>query len=84
MVIFTDHALLKLKQRRIAKSIVLLTLKNPDVEQSSYGKRHIRYKKFRKLTMSVVFVLEGRHVVVVTAHWVEKIGQTEYHRRYEN
>jgi len=42
MIIFTDHALLKLGQRNISKHFVLQTLKNPDEEHPSHSDRMIR------------------------------------------
>ncbi len=74
MIIFTDHALLKLRQRGISRQIVVQTLKNPDQEQPGHKLRLIRYKKFKKLLMAVVFVAEAHDVIVITAHWVERIA----------
>lgn len=73
MVIFTEHALAKLAQRNIKKSLVLEALEKPDYDVSSYGDRRISYKKFKKLYLSVVYRVESSDMIVITAHWVEKI-----------
>ena len=73
MIIFTEHALEKLVQRNIKKNLVLEALENPERGVLSYGDRRITYKKFRKLYLAVVYKVEFGDVVVITAHWVEKI-----------
>ena len=73
MIIFTKHALEKLAQRNIKKSLILEAIKKPDYQVSSYGDRRISYKKFKKLYLSVVYKFEFSDMVIITAHWVEKI-----------
>ena len=73
MIIFTDHALLKLRQRNIPKRFVLQTLASFDEESPSHSNRHIRYKRFKKLLMAVVFKEERGDIIVLTAHWVDKV-----------
>jgi len=72
MIIFTNHALLKLKQREILKSAVVRTLKSPDYTIPSYSGRIIAYKKFDKLYLKVVYKIEGLNIVVITQHWEKK------------
>jgi len=72
MIIFTSHALLKLKQRRISKSAVIKTVKLPDYKFLSYSGRVIAYKNFDKLYLKVVFKIEEGNIIVITQHWEEK------------
>ena len=72
MIIFTNHALLKLKQRRISKTVVKNTLKSPDYKFPSYSGRMIAYKKFDKLYLKVVYKKEDNNIIVITQHWEEK------------
>jgi hypothetical protein len=72
MIIFTNHALLKLKQRRISKTIVIKTLESPDYKFPSYSDRIIAYKKFDKLYLKVVYKIKEEDIVVITQHWIEK------------
>ncbi len=55
MIIFTNHALLKLKQRKIPKFLVKETLKSPDYMLPSYSPGITAYKKFDKLYLKVVY-----------------------------
>ncbi|MEK9135142.1 MAG: DUF4258 domain-containing protein [Patescibacteria group bacterium] len=72
MIIFTNHSLLKLKQRGISKIAVLGTLKFPDYKFSSYTERTIAYKKFDKLYLKVIYKIEDKDIIVITQHWEEK------------
>lgn len=72
MIIFTNHALLKLKQRGISKFLVKETLKSPDYTIPGYSGRIIVYKKFDKLYLKVVYKIEENNIVVITQHWEEK------------
>lgn len=72
MIIFTNHALLKLKQRRISKTAVRETLKSPTHRAVSYSGRLIAYKKFDKLYLKVIYKIEEGDTVVVTQHWTKK------------
>ncbi|MCK4781589.1 DUF4258 domain-containing protein [Candidatus Parcubacteria bacterium] len=72
MIIFTQHALLKLEQRNIPKLLVVKTLEFPDYEFDSYGERGIVYKKFSKLYLKVIYMKEGGNIIVITQYWEEK------------
>lgn len=70
-VIFTKHALLKLKQRRIPRAFVERTLRNPAYVFPSRGGRKAAYRRFRRLYLKVVFVEARGHTLVITGHWDE-------------
>jgi hypothetical protein len=72
MIIFTQHSLLKLRQRSIKKQLVIKTLSAPDKVLETRGDRKAAFKKFGKLHLKVIFRREGKEVVVITQHWVEK------------
>ena len=72
MIIFTNHALLKLKQRRISKEAVRKTLKSPDYKTPSYSGRILAYKKFDRVYLKVVYKIEKDNIIVITQHWEEK------------
>jgi len=73
MIIFTQHSLLKLKQRNIKRIFVIETLKKPDRQKPSYGLRYIAYKKFEKLYLKVIFKKENKNIIVVTQYWTKDI-----------
>jgi len=73
VIIFTNHSLLKLKQRRIPKEFVIETIEDPDHIQTSYSDRKAKYKKFGRLNLKVVYKNEGNDIVIITQHWVIKI-----------
>ncbi len=72
MIIFTNHALLKLKQRNLTKEKVIQTVENPDEIMLTYGERNAVLKKFGKLYLKVVFRKDGKDVIIITQHWITK------------
>lgn len=72
-IVFSDHALIKIGQRKISKELIVKTAKNPDFLRPSYGFREERYKKFNKNYLKVVVIKENEEMVVITVHWVAKI-----------
>lgn len=69
-IVFSDHALLKMQQRKLSKRSVIATIERPDHREETYSGRESLFKKFRKRSLKVVIVREYGRVVVVTAHWV--------------
>lgn len=73
MIIFSDHALLKLEQRKMEKELVITALKSPDLTKPSYGDRQIAYKRFGKLYLKVIYRKEGDNLIIITQHWTDKM-----------
>jgi len=72
-IIFSDHSLIKINQRKILKTLISKVVQNPDFIRPSYGFREERYKKFNKNFLKVVIVKENKNIIVVTVYWVVKI-----------
>ena len=72
MIVFTQHALIKLQQRNIKRELVLQTLQKPDrIIYAEHG-RICAFKKFRTLRLKVVFIKQAERIIVITQHWVAK------------
>lgn len=69
-IIFSNHALLKMQQRKLSKSSVLAVIKHPDRSEYTYNGREALYKKSRKRSLKVVITRERDNIIVVTTHWV--------------
>lgn len=72
MLIFSDHAKIKMKQRGLAQIQVQKVLNNPDLVLPSYGGRMIAEKNMGKLNLRVIYIEESSDIIVVTAHWADK------------
>ena len=72
-IIFSDHAEIKIKQRNLSKDLINKTIIVPDFIVPSCANRERAYKKFGKNYLEVVFIKENETVIIITAHWVEKI-----------
>ena len=71
---FTDHALLKIGQRKIPLSLVRQTVLSPDIRKPGHYPPHEEwYRRFGTRYLNVVVVREPLCIVVITAHWIKKI-----------
>lgn len=69
MIIFTNHAKRKIAQRKLKKTWVEKTTKNPEFVRKGYGNRKLAYRKIGKMYLKVVFVEEEADLIVLTAHF---------------
>jgi len=73
MIIFTEHAETKLKQRKISKDLVAETLNNPSTRSKGYANRIIFHKKFGGRYLSVVAKQEKGNTIIITSYWVARL-----------
>jgi hypothetical protein len=71
-IIFSGHANLKIRQRKLSRQRILATVVHPDFRNLGYSGREELFKDFGKNYMKVVITQERGAIVVVTAHWVVK------------
>ncbi len=57
-VVFSNHALLKIQQRKLSKSKIFTVIAHPDRAEYTYSGREALYKKFRKRSLKVVIMRE--------------------------
>ncbi|MBI4088482.1 DUF4258 domain-containing protein [Candidatus Kaiserbacteria bacterium] len=70
---FSDHALLKMGQRKIPISFVRKVVLSPDMRRSGNYPREEWYRRFGIQYLKVIVVREPGQIVVVTVHWVKKV-----------
>lgn len=73
MILFSSHSEEKLGQRKITRLKVLEALQSPDKTVKTYGDRMAAFKKVGKLYLKVIYKQEGKNLIIITQHWVEKI-----------
>ncbi len=71
-ILFSDHALLKLRQRNLSQEKVIQALEKPDYVVATYSDRKAAYKKLGKLYLKVIFIEDNADIIVVSQHWEEK------------
>lgn len=70
-IVFTKHALKKLRQRKIGRRLVIKTILKPE-KLIFDGTQYNVYKKFGRLYLKVVFKKLGKLILVITQHWTDK------------
>ena len=71
-IIFTDHALEKLRQRRITKSLVLKTIKHCEKMVYEQGYYHV-FRKWQHRYLKVIFKREGEIIIVITEYFIYRL-----------
>ena len=69
-VVFSDHANLKIAQRKLSRKKILAIVARPDLTKLGHSSREELFKRFGKNHLKVVIVRERDAIIVVTAHWV--------------
>jgi hypothetical protein len=69
-IVYSPHALKRLKQRKILVVEVLKTLKNPDNEFDSARNRKIVNKRFSRRTLEIVYVIENKTLIIITLYYL--------------
>jgi hypothetical protein len=59
-VMFSDHALIQIKQRNITKSDILDAVKNPDSISKSFRSRKLRDKSIGSKMLRVITITEDQ------------------------
>jgi len=69
MIIFTKHAINRVKERGILKRDILKVLENPDYIKRD-NKRIIANKKLNKETLEIIFVRENNKTIILTCYYL--------------
>lgn len=69
---FSDHAIFRLKRRRISKRRVLETIKNSQEVKPSYKNRRLRSKLFGDKILQVVTITEGSRITVISVYYLRR------------
>ena len=75
-IIFSNHAQIKIFQRKIKKIHVARTISSPDYIHYEQSGRDQFYKKFSRFYLKVVARRLKNSVIVITTYWVAKIPKS--------
>lgn len=68
-IIFTKHALLKLRQRGIKHALVIKTVLSPE-KIVFENEKYCAFRKYGRIYLKVVFKRLGGLVIIITQHFV--------------
>lgn len=71
-IVFSDHAKKQRIARKIPKSYVLQTVKNPQQKLPSFRNSQLSQKQFGGKILEVVTTTDGESIIVVTQYYLEK------------
>lgn len=70
---YTEHALLRMRQRRILERSVENALNHPDLSFVTSRGRSIVLKKYGDKFLKVIYEKSNDKIVVVTVYWTRRI-----------
>ena len=70
-IVFSEHAIERLKQRNISELQVFATVKSPQKKEESYRNRIIYKRKINNKTLEVVTTVENKIVIIISAYMVK-------------
>ena len=70
MIIFTQHAIIRMKERVISRKDVKIMIQNPDNIYRSFDDRVIFQKKIKSKTLEVIIKKDDRKTIILTCYWL--------------
>ena len=68
IIIFTNHARKRMKERRISRAEVAITVRHPDVIEENNGIQIFR-KRYKLSSLEVVTEVKKGKLIVITLYW---------------
>jgi len=68
-LIFTHHALLRMKLRRVSKAMVRDTIQHPEKTGLGYGGKLLAFRSYEAGLLKAIYVKENEDYVVITVIW---------------
>ena len=72
-VVFIDHALERLRERKISKELVMQALNEPDSVDTGYPGRKIAQKSLNGKIIRVIHEERDDEILVITAYIISKV-----------
>jgi len=70
MIIFTNHALKRMRERGISRAQVLETIKNPEIEIMEDDNIKLLRRKFKDKSLGIAIESGKNKIIVVTLYWL--------------
>ncbi len=70
MIIFTDHALKRMRERKVSRAQVLETIKNPEIEIVEDNNIKLLRRKFKNKPLEIAVETGKNKIIVVTLYWL--------------
>ena len=72
MIVFSAHAVQRIRARKISRLLVVETIKHPQKIISGNRGRKLRQRKFGDKILEVITITEGSDIIIVTQYWLEE------------
>ena len=69
-IIFTLHAKVRQKQRKITVKQIIETIKKPDILSIDNEDKFLAFKKYNHLALKVIYIKEENKIKIISFHWL--------------
>ena len=70
MIVFSDHAIERSKERKIPKKLILETIFSPEKVTENFRGRKLHRKRFGDKILEVVTITKGPKITIITQYWL--------------
>jgi hypothetical protein len=70
MIIFTNHALKRARERKVSRQQVIATIKEPGSVSTEGGGVKLFRRKFSGRTLEVVSEISKNRIIIITLYWL--------------
>jgi len=70
MLVFTNHAKKRMRERGVSKRQIVATLRQPKLIRKEDGSITIFSQKFGSNTLEVVAEVDNAKVIIITLYWI--------------
>jgi len=71
-IVFSEHALIRIRERKISKLEVYATIQNPQSKDETYRERILVRRNFGPKILEAVIRNEEKCIIVISAYYLER------------
>lgn len=71
-IVFSEHALIRIRERKISKLEVYATIKNPQSKDETYRERILVRRNFGSKILEAVIRIEEKCIMVISAYYLDR------------
>lgn len=70
-IVFSNHAVSQIRERKISKEFILITVQSPQKVIPSFRSRMLHQRRFGDKILEVVTREEDDKIVIITQYWLK-------------
>lgn len=71
-IVFSEHALIRIRERKISKLEVYATIQNPQGKDDTYKERILLRRNFGSKILETAVRIEEKCIIVISAYYLDR------------